>query len=536
MAEISEAKLERLIDDFLTKMPGGLSAKNISGYINWSGLLAEDEWCNSASVNRFFTYYRDEKKYEKHAGISEKGFNITYWTLNDEYKVVIPEVLVNKIISLVLKPLQRDWPEENFHMTNAEFIDRLIDNKVGQLNSTEINKLYSYLYPAIVGAMDEEKKIMVAKKLVLIVWNQFSNWKVKIAEDYSKWAQKYCSNVTNMKNLSEAKATCSDIAPATYFNSKRYAKNCSHMFESGSNLILLDIQKLDTFPCVSMEAMFSGCCNLRELDVSHFVTKKCTSMRSMFYKCASLTKIDLKNFDTSQVTDMVNMFSGCAELTSLDLSKFNTAKVTKMDAMFSNCAALRELHLENFDTSHVESTDSMFYNCNQLTKIYGVLDLTRNMNYWEMFAKCPNLTEVTVKLPEDVTEEEFREDSALSNTTELHVLNRPKVEPPKAKIPKNAKSVTINYIEQPEGSVGINFDTLETGTTVLKIMTAGIISLLQLEPFQTKKLVECINSLNAKENSKGNEPTTNTRKQPSLSGVKSINNKRNRKMPWGSFR
>lgn len=54
MAEISDTKLERLIDEFLTKMPGGLSAKFISYYINWAGLLDENEWCDKKSVNSFF--------------------------------------------------------------------------------------------------------------------------------------------------------------------------------------------------------------------------------------------------------------------------------------------------------------------------------------------------------------------------------------------------------------------------------------------------------------------------------------------------
>lgn len=54
MAEISDAKLERLIDEFLTKMPGGLSAKFISFYINWSGLLDENEWCEKNLLIVFF--------------------------------------------------------------------------------------------------------------------------------------------------------------------------------------------------------------------------------------------------------------------------------------------------------------------------------------------------------------------------------------------------------------------------------------------------------------------------------------------------
>ena len=179
MAEISDAKLERLIDEFLTKMPGGLSARFISYYINWAGLLDENEWCDKKSVNSFLLCF--SSKYEKHNGKSENGYDITFWTLKDEYKLVIPEVLVNEIISPILELLKGNLLD---HKTNAEWIDGYIDKKVDQLNSAKINKLYSYLYPASLDLMDEEKKIMVAKKLVTIIWNQFMNWKDKLAEDY----------------------------------------------------------------------------------------------------------------------------------------------------------------------------------------------------------------------------------------------------------------------------------------------------------------------------------------------------------------
>lgn len=163
MAEISDAKLERLIDEFLTKMPGGLSARFISYYINWAGLLTDDEWCLPATVNRFWDKNNKNNKYEKHWDTSVNGNIITYWTLKDEYKLVIPEVLVNEIISPVL--LKLDLLKGFSNTTNAEVIDRYIDKEVDQLNSAEINKLYSYLYPASLDLMDEEKKIMVAKNL-----------------------------------------------------------------------------------------------------------------------------------------------------------------------------------------------------------------------------------------------------------------------------------------------------------------------------------------------------------------------------------
>lgn len=77
MAEISDAKLERLIDEFLTKMPGGLSARFISYYINWAGLLTDDEWCLPATVNRFWDKNNKNNKYEKHWDTSVNGNIIT---------------------------------------------------------------------------------------------------------------------------------------------------------------------------------------------------------------------------------------------------------------------------------------------------------------------------------------------------------------------------------------------------------------------------------------------------------------------------
>ena len=67
---------------------------------------------------------------------------------------------------------------------------------------------------------------------------------------------------------------------------------------------------------------------------------------------------------------------------------------------------------------------------------------------------------------------------------------------------------------------------------MLQVLTSGIITLLDLEPLQIKKLVECIGNLYANKNNKGCESTTNTRNQPSLSKIKAINNKRNRRNPW----
>ena len=65
-----------------------------------------------------------------------------------------------------------------------------------------------------------------------------------------------------------------------------------------------------------------------------------TTTNKMFYYCSNIIEINLSKIDTSQVTNMNSMFSWCSSLILLDLSNFDTSQVTNMNNMFSWCSKL----------------------------------------------------------------------------------------------------------------------------------------------------------------------------------------------------
>ena len=165
------------------------------------------------------------------------------------------------------------------------------------------------------------------------------------------------------------------------------------MFLRCSGLTSLDVSCFDTSKVTNMAWMFSECSGLTSLNVSHLDTSKVTDMSCMFNECTGLTSLDVSDFDTSKVTDMGRMFMECKGLTSIDLSNFNTSQVTDMFGMFWGCDGLTSLDLSNFDTSQVTDMGYMFYYCNKLTS----LDLTnwntsKVTDMHDMFRDCKVLT------------------------------------------------------------------------------------------------------------------------------------------------
>lgn len=122
-------------------------------------------------------------------------------------------------------------------------------------------------------------------------------------------------------------------------------------FNGFSNILSVDIEKLDTFNVTTMAYMFYNCNSLTDLNLRGFDTSKVISMHYMFYGCNSLTDLDLSRFDTLAVTNMSSMFYGCTSLANLNLN-FNTSSVRNMSYMFRNCSSLN-LNLSDWNVDNV---------------------------------------------------------------------------------------------------------------------------------------------------------------------------------------
>lgn len=88
---------------------------------------------------------------------------------------------------------------------------------------------------------------------------------------------------------------------------------------------------------------FKDCSNLISVDLRKLDTSNVKKMDQMFYRCSSLRTLDVSGFNTGNVDTMALMFDGCSNLVELDVSGFNTSNVTAMGAMFSDCSRLRTL-------------------------------------------------------------------------------------------------------------------------------------------------------------------------------------------------
>ena len=142
--------------------------------------------------------------------------------------------------------------------------------------------------------------------------------------------------------------------------------SCEVMFFGTTNIIEIDLSKLNTSNITNMACMFLACGDLEKITFGNINTSVVNTMDSLFRNCSRLKSLDLSNFDTSLVTNMYGVFSHCESLTSVNLEKFNTLNVEIMYDMFAFCYKLTSLDLSNFNVSKVRNMQGMFYHCHEL--------------------------------------------------------------------------------------------------------------------------------------------------------------------------
>ena len=200
-------------------------------------------------------------------------------------------------------------------------------------------------------------------------------------------------NTSKCTSMQEMFLRCSSLSSLDLSNwDTSQVTNMSWMFNDCTGLISLDVSNWDTSKVTTMEMMFSACSGLTSLDVSHFNTSHVTNMNRMFENCENLASLDLSNWNTSQVTNVRQMFWNCSSLTSLDLSNFDTSKVTNVRQMFRYCDRLTSLNLSNWNTSNVTNMSDMFYECLRLTSLdVSHFNTSKVTNMDSMFYTCRSL-------------------------------------------------------------------------------------------------------------------------------------------------
>ncbi|MCQ2539590.1 MAG: BspA family leucine-rich repeat surface protein [Acetatifactor sp.] len=176
--------------------------------------------------------------------------------------------------------------------------------------------------------------------------------------------------------------------------------NGENLFYGCSNLVSVDLRKLNTSTVTTMSSMFSGCPKLETVQLKGINTSKVTDMSYMFDACESLISLDLTGMDTSRVTNMYSMFAQCKALAELNVGSFDTKNVTNMSWMFMNCISLKDLDLSHFNTAKVTDAQCMFTGCKKLK----TLDISnfnskgmKTSNTMPDFLGCNQLKRITVR-------------------------------------------------------------------------------------------------------------------------------------------
>ena len=174
-------------------------------------------------------------------------------------------------------------------------------------------------------------------------------------------------------------------------------RSFADVFQDCSSLRRVNLAGWDTSSGNNFRQMFIQCASLEELDVSSFETGNATTFKEMFYGCSSLRSLDLSRFDTSAAITFASMFYNCASLATLDVSMFNTSAATDLSRAFHGCTSLTELDLSRASTAKVQTFHGMFSGCSGLKRIdLSLLDTSSAVDLSYLFANCSKLEAVNV--------------------------------------------------------------------------------------------------------------------------------------------
>lgn len=129
-----------------------------------------------------------------------------------------------------------------------------------------------------------------------------------------------------------------------------------------------------------------------------------TSLDFLFEGCTNLIKVNLSKINSSLITSMIYTFTDCTNLEIVDLTSFNSSGVQKMEFLFGGCTNLENIKgFENLNTSSLEKTAGMFIGCENLQSVnLSSFQLNNISEPNGMFINNPSLVTLDVGNASDI--------------------------------------------------------------------------------------------------------------------------------------
>ena len=113
----------------------------------------------------------------------------------------------------------------------------------------------------------------------------------------------------------------------------------------------------------SLDFLFEGCTDLIKINLSKINSSLIKSMIYTFTDCSSLKTVDLTSFDSSGIQKMEFLFGGCTNLENIKgFEKLNTSSLEKTAGMFIGCENLQSVNLSSFQLDNISEANGMFIN------------------------------------------------------------------------------------------------------------------------------------------------------------------------------
>ena len=279
-------------------------------------------------------YLKDLKSY------IDKNENNNYIKL----QVLINEKNLNKDVTLFNQVRIYKY----FCNFEIEDIETIIDNEIVPIKFKNIKGDFKY--------NEQSKNCVLSQKvdhdldiIYEFYWN-FSSTGIHNAKIIFKKKLLKCNRLFYKCN-DVYKIDCSNFDCSRIIDcSEMFTQHYSFLFAPTSNLIEINLGKLDFALSNNFSDMFRGCENLQKLNVSYLNINNAKNISNMFSQCSNLKEINASNFKTNNYKNFFSQLSACKYLETINLTNWDINYIIDseiIENLINICPNLKSIKLNN---------------------------------------------------------------------------------------------------------------------------------------------------------------------------------------------
>ena len=174
--------------------------------------------------------------------------------------------------------------------------------------------------------------------------------------------------------------------------------NSRYLFADLTNVMNINVEKINTNFVTNAEKMFYNCLNIEEINMSNFITDNMQNINSIFANCKKIKNIDVSKWNTSNIKFFTYTFLFCEKVKTLDVLNWDLSSAIEIGGLFQCCYSLRSVDLTNWNISNVTVINSLFNSCYALNYIGNISnwDTSNVISMRYLFQSCGDIKEINL--------------------------------------------------------------------------------------------------------------------------------------------